>query len=590
MATTHPYPQGAIWLVSNHQGWADTVPQVNSGWTYQRATSLEELDLRIPAVVIFCDDGSAQALQSISRWQRLARRPVLIALLPETDLKRAAALGRAGIRELLPHPPDPQSLRAAIERSASRGEHQAGELVLASIGVGSLSADFLRLRLRIDETAARLLGRPDLPLELPVDDWQRFIYPPDLPRMQAEFKRMEGGSDHSFLIETRVVLPDQRLRWLRSWGLSQHDESGRLLRIEAALIDVSEWREAQERFQRMAENAPDMIFRWSYRNGFEYVSPAATAIIGFTPEEHYADPGLGYRQIHIEDIPAYESVFTEMFTPERPLRSVVVRWHHRDGHIVHVEIRLTPIFDARGELIAIEGIARDISEHVIAQQRLRELSTRLSAAHEEERRRIAHELHDEVGQMLTVAKMRLQMMENAMQQLNPAMIERISTLEGLVEKMLAMVRDLSHALRPPLLDELGWQPALAALCEGLEARSRVRIHYRHQGPIMRLPAAHEIALFRSAQEALNNALKHAEASLIEVSTSSSPQGILVSVRDDGQGFDPAEVTQHTGPEAGLGLLGLHERLDSVEGWLKIESHSGQGSVIQAWVPLPRSEG
>ena len=103
-------------------------------------------------------------------------------------------------------------------------------------------------------------------------------------------------------------------------------------------------RQAEERFQRMAENAPDMIFRWTYARGFEYVSPASVDVVGYTPEEHYADPGLVYRRIHPDDIELYDSAFSELADPEGPRQYLVVRWINKSGQIVHVEMRLSPIF------------------------------------------------------------------------------------------------------------------------------------------------------------------------------------------------------------------------------------------------------
>ncbi len=346
-------------------------------------------------------------------------------------------------------------------------------------------------------------------------------------------------------------------------------------------------REAEERFRRLAENAPDMIFRWSYARGFEYVSPASTEVVGYTPEEHYADPGLGYRVIHPDDIPVYESVFSDLADPEGPRRYCVIRWFHKDGHIVHVEMRMTPIFDARGELVAIEGIARDISQHVIARARLRELTSRLTQAQEEERRRIARELHDEIGQELTIAKMRLRMVENALPAEAEAVHEKLKMLGTLLDETLQNVRHLSHELRPPLLDEMGWEPALALVCDTFSQRTELPVIYRHSGSADRLDPDVEMVAYRVVQESLTNVARHANARQVVVHADLSSDELTLTIEDDGQGFDMAALDHTSDAAVGLGLLGMQERVDMVGGRIQIVTAPGKGTRVE--VHLPRKE-
>ncbi|MBN1312740.1 MAG: PAS domain S-box protein [Anaerolineae bacterium] len=343
--------------------------------------------------------------------------------------------------------------------------------------------------------------------------------------------------------------------------------------------------ESEERFRRLAQNAPDMIFRWSYRVGFEYVSPASLEVTGYTPEEYYADPGLNYRTVHPDDIPVYDSIFSDLADPERPSQHSIARVFHKDGHIVHLELRMTPIYDEHGELIAMEGIARDVSQHIIAKARLRELSTRLTQAQEEERRRVASELHDEVGQSLTVTKMRLKMLSAVLSPEAEAARDQLKTLGGLVEESLQTVRSLSHQLRPPLLDEMGWQPALEWLCEGFSKRTQMPIQYQHQGMKKRLDPDIELAVYRVVQEALTNVLRHANASQVEVSSALNATKLKVAIKDDGRGFDFNALRNDDKPDIGLGLLSMQERIDINRGRLQIESKPGKGTRVEASFPV-----
>jgi PAS domain S-box-containing protein len=346
--------------------------------------------------------------------------------------------------------------------------------------------------------------------------------------------------------------------------------------------------EAEARFRQLAENAPDIIFRWSYAHGYEYVSPASAAVIGYTPEEHYADPGLGYRAIHPDDLPVYEGVLSDLADPEGPRRLCVIRWRHRRGRYVYVEMHMTPIFDESGQLIAIEGISRDVSEHVLAKQRLRELSSRVIKVGEEERQRIARELHDEVGQALMAVKMGLRMAERSLPETGTESArERLSRLGGLVDDTIASVRALSHELRPPLLDEVGLEPALAWLCDSFSQHTGIPVRYTSEmdSPVT-LSRDAELAVYRIVQEALTNAARHAHPSEVIVHARCDSDDALVAVvEDDGRGFDLRAVRGSAAPGQGLGILGMYERADLVGGKLIIDSLPDGGTRVSVRIPL-----
>ncbi len=409
--------------------------------------------------------------------------------------------------------------------------------------------------------------------------------------LQAAMAQAASAADATLVCRQRLVSGEERDAELTisSVGTEDqpllfvvlHDVTERLL-IERAL------HQSEERFRRIAENAPDMIFRWSYARGFEYVNPAATEMIGYTPEEHYADPGLGYRSILIEDLPIYESVFSDLADPEGPRRHCVIRWIHKQGHLVHVEMRMTPIFDEHGNLIAIEGIARDISQHVRARERLRELTTRLTQAHEEERRRLARELHDEIGQALTIARIRTRMIEKSLPDDADDLREKMSMLDTLIREMLQNVRSLSHELRPPLLDEMGWKPALEALCESFSQRTGLPVAFKGGETNPRFNPDVELVAYRVMQEALTNIARHAHASRAQINADLVDGDLRLTIEDNGNGFDLEAVTHAAGPDVGLGLLSMAERVDTVGGLIEIDAAPGRGTRIE--IRLPHEEG
>ncbi|MEW5830870.1 MAG: PAS domain-containing protein, partial [Chloroflexota bacterium] len=129
-------------------------------------------------------------------------------------------------------------------------------------------------------------------------------------------------------------------------------------------------RESENRFHRLAENAPDLIYRYEFapERGFTYVSPAASAITGYSPEEHYADPDLGFKLVHPDDRPLLEAAARGETTPGQPL---VLRWVRKDGSILWTEQRNKPVLNEAGEMVALEGIARDITERKQAEEQIR---------------------------------------------------------------------------------------------------------------------------------------------------------------------------------------------------------------------------
>ncbi len=480
----------------------------------------------------------------------------------------------------------------ATAEEARRESEERFRHIFEDSPLGMAIVDLQLRPLQINATLCQMLGYTEDELRsITVAD---VIHRDDIDEVRANACRLVKGEIPVYRTEKRLVRKDGMAMWGNLTSTVVRDAEGLPLYAISMVEDITTrkqvqaaLRESEDRFKRIAENAPDMIFRWSYARGFEYVSRASTDVIGYTPEEHYADPGLGYRSIHIDDLPVYESVFSDLADPEGPRRYCVIRWHHKDGHLVHVEMRMTPIFDSRGNLIAIEGIARDISQHVIARARLSELTTRLTQAHEDERRRIAHELHDEIGQALTVAKMRVRMVKNAIPAESEGAHEKLDTLSSLIDETLQTVRALSHELRPPLLEEMGWEPALASLCESFSQRTSLPVQFISEGPPGRLSPVLELTAYRVVQEALTNIVRHANAQHALVHAQFSADQLTIVVEDDGDGFDLDALTHADRPNVGLGLLGMKERVDNVGGRLDIDTAPGTGTRLK--VSLPTKE-
>ena len=223
----------------------------------------------------------------------------------------------------------------------------------------------------------------------------------------------------------------------------------------------------------------------------------------------------------------------------------------------------------------------------VAYERLGLLNKRLEVAKEDERRFLAHELHDELGQTLTALKLRLQLGARV----GGPGTDGAGDAVALVDNLIARVRKMSVDLRPPLLDEVGLVPALRAYLESQSGVSGVSMELEEgteKTPLHidgRLPSELEIACFRVAQESITNALRHASARHVSVLIVQRAAGITLSVKDDGRGFDVGGTIETAAAEGHLGVIGMRERVRAYGGTFHVVSHPGMGTTVTVDLPF-----
>ncbi len=213
---------------------------------------------------------------------------------------------------------------------------------------------------------------------------------------------------------------------------------------------------------------------------------------------------------------------------------------------------------------------------------LQHLSAKLLNAQEEERRTIARELHDEVGQALTAIKVELAVAQRAIDGAG-GVPNALDEARSIADSVLHTVRDLSHMLHPALLDDLGLAAATAWYLKGFGARHGIRTDLLHDRMDERLAPETESAAYRIIQEALTNVAKHAKATSCRVYLQRLTNTLLVTIEDDGVGFDPAATRSAEGSH-GLGLIGVRERVAQLHGTVRLESGSGRGTRLTVEVP------
>jgi signal transduction histidine kinase len=213
---------------------------------------------------------------------------------------------------------------------------------------------------------------------------------------------------------------------------------------------------------------------------------------------------------------------------------------------------------------------------------LARLSARMIEQHEEERRRLSRELHDETAQVFSVVKMELGLLRNAVQ---PDTANRLDHVLGLIDTGIRSIRNVTNDLRPSLLDDLGLLPALRSLVADFSGRSGIRTDLAVPAALPPLSREAELALFRALQEALSNVLRHANAGTVDVGISLSAEGLLLQVSDDGRGLPAGMTSERLELQGHMGLSGMRERITALGGRVRIRPNDGAGALLEVLVPV-----
>ena len=221
-----------------------------------------------------------------------------------------------------------------------------------------------------------------------------------------------------------------------------------------------------------------------------------------------------------------------------------------------------------------------LMEVTAARQELKNLSAKLVTTQEHERKNLSRELHDAVGQSLSAVQFELHDLAMVLLPPQQQLRSRVDRIRELVESCLAMIRNMARLLRPAMLDDLGLAAALEWQAREIARSTGVRISVQTSNLSAELPDEHKTCVFRLVQEALNNVCRHANADSVQIEIQTFDEWGSVTVQDDGRGFRPGQTN-------GLGLIGMHERVESLGGTLRISSEPGKGTRIEARFPFPK---
>ncbi len=338
---------------------------------------------------------------------------------------------------------------------------------------------------------------------------------------------------------------------------------------------------SDERFAAFMENSPAFAWIKDERFRYVYVNPRACRVlkrtqaefVGRTDRELFPRAVASQLRAHDQTVLERGATVDVMENLSGAGREPRYCWTLR-----------FPLRDAAGRRY-VAGMGVDITEKVRAEEALRALPHRILAAQENERRRVARELHDGVSQLLASVRFRLLAVEGWLHDRADDTLRReVTRAKSHLDGALREVRHISHNLRPRELDDLGLVAAIRGACVELQARSVLQVTCRLAQFRTRLPPDLELALYRIFQEAVANVLKHSGAREVEVHLIRADRGVTLLVADDGCGFVPARKPK--GRSAGsLGLVNMRERAEFIGGTCTVKSAQREGTIIEVWAPL-----
>jgi PAS domain S-box-containing protein len=386
------------------------------------------------------------------------------------------------------------------------------------------------------------------------------------PRFELEYRCDVGGEERWFLM---TVTP---LRTEDGGAVVSHTDITERKRADIAV------RESEGRFRRLADGLPVGVWMCGADAQCIYVNKTWCDMTGHSIEQSLGSGWL--EDVHPDDRHLCKDACERAFETKEPV-SVEYRLRRYDGAYRSVLDHGNPRYDEDGKFLGFIGGVTDLTDYRQAEQMLRDLSGRLIGAQEEERLRIARELHDNVAQRLALVAMEIDQLSSAMhgpRHESKHIEELFAGLRASCQEVSSEVHFLSHRLHSAKLDALGLVPAVQGHCHEVSDHG-VRVRFESDRVPPDVSGATSLCLFRVVQEALANVVKHSGASDARVSLSTIDSQVVLRVEDSGRGFEPDTQSD------GLGLVSMRERVRSVGGQMVVRSTPNRGTVIEARVPI-----
>jgi len=437
--------------------------------------------------------------------------------------------------------------------------------------------------------------------------WREFAtrqgFEPDFYGVGCNYPELRAGTPDALLSESRAiaegvkqVLLGRQTEYQKEY-LTRESKDRHWVRVHATRFDlpqavrvlitqenITESIHARDARQKEAERLQFLlnvtrILPWEANFpdwSFTYVGEQAVQMLGYPLDDWYQD-NFWLAHLHPEDsAPTLANCIN--YSTARDHYELEYRMIASDGRVVWLH-NLVTVIRENGEAKAIRGFSIDITESKQKETVLQELSKRLINAQEEERRRLARELHDDLSQRMALLSFELEQLRQTKKPGDRHL--RIESLQDQIKEISADIHRLSYKLHPSKLDHLGLAPAIKSLCEELSTKGKLEVSLEQTGFPADLPKDVTLCVFRIAQEALQNCTKHSGAASAHLVLKHTSDEVQLSVSDDGCGFEMKSDTVGKG----LGFTSMRERLRIVGGKMKIHSRPMQGTLIEVSVPL-----
>jgi PAS domain S-box-containing protein len=435
----------------------------------------------------------------------------------------------------------------------------------------------------------RILGS-DAPLQTSRQEILETICEEDRGRVSAAMSEVAPEKPTNRVCY-RVRRTDGRIIWLEHSVRGFFGAQGKMVRLIGMVADITERRRAEEalrkseeRFRLAAEAGKMYAYDWDPETNMVVRTAECKRILGEdAPLEMPLDEILA--KLRPEDRKKIREAMGKL-TPQNPANRVSYRSRRSDGTEVWLEHSVRALFDAEGKRVRLIGMVADINDRKETEQSLAAVSGKLIEAQEQERKRIARDLHDDINQRLALLNIDLQRMADTPPESQEALRRKAEELCRRTSEISSDVSALTRDLHSPKLELLGIVPAMRGFCDELAKHQNVTIEFRYSAVPSRLPGDVSLCLFRVMQEALRNALKYSGVQRFEAQLRGVPGAIELLIRDAGAGFD----LQAVGGGRGLGMVSMRERVSLVQGTITIDSRPKGGTAISVRIPLAAADG
>jgi PAS domain S-box-containing protein len=375
---------------------------------------------------------------------------------------------------------------------------------------------------------------------------------------------------------------------METHAVPMKNPGGEIISLLGVTMDVTDKRKAElelkeneEKYRTLVEQAVDAIALFDAGGKILDVNTGAVDLLGYSKKEligMYLPDILTAKEIKIKPVR-----FDLLQKGDSTIKRRIMR--KKDGSLVQTEVRSQQLPDGR-----FLSVIRDLTERIQAEkdledsyQAIRKLTSHIQNVREEERTSIAREIHDELGQQLTVMKMDVSWLKKEVGVKNESINIRLKELIDMLDETVKSVRRISAQLRPSLLDDLGLAAAMEWQLQEFEKRSGISTRFITSTAEIKLPVDINTALYRIFQESLTNVARHSKAKNVTVNLMEKNDQLILSIADDGKGFDKGSIAN----KKTLGILGMKERTSMIDGIYTIESIPDKGTVTTVAVSLTK---